>query len=136
MRRPSGYGQIGLVGPDGIVRKYEAHRVAYTTLRGCIPDQMQLDHLCRISACVNPGHMEPVPQLTNVHRGRKRDLYTHCPEGHEMTEQNTYRIPSTGGRTCRKCRAARRADEKSRARERRQLGLGPGKPGHRRRQPA
>jgi NUMOD4 motif len=30
---------------------------------------------------------------------------THCPEGHEYTPANTYIIPSTGGRTCRTCRA-------------------------------
>lgn len=28
---------------------------------------------------------------------------THCPQGHEYSEENTYRIPSTGHRLCRTC---------------------------------
>lgn len=28
---------------------------------------------------------------------------THCPKGHEYTEDNTYIIPSTGHRNCRAC---------------------------------
>lgn len=28
---------------------------------------------------------------------------THCPQGHEYTPENTYRIPSTGTRLCREC---------------------------------
>lgn len=117
----------------GVARTCDAHRVSYEATRGRIPEGMQLDHLCRVPACVNPDHLDPVPQGTNIARGKKRDLYTHCPEGHEMTEKNTYRIPSTGGRTCRQCRKDRRQAEKQRARERRNLGLGPGKPGHRKR---
>lgn len=35
-----------------------AHRLAYKWLRGRIPNQHQLDHLCRNRACVNPSHLE------------------------------------------------------------------------------
>jgi hypothetical protein len=129
----NGYGKVGLRNNTGPWGTYDAHRVSYEASRGSIPPGMQIDHLCRVPACVNPGHLEAVPQGTNIARGKKRDLYTHCPEGHEMTEDNTYRIPSTGGRMCQKCRRARRPAEKQRARERRELGLGPGEPGHRKR---
>lgn len=128
----NGYGKIGRT-VNGVFRNYDAHRVSYEAARGRIPYGMQIDHLCRVPRCVNPAHLQAVAQAVNIRRGKKRDLYTHCPEGHEMTEENTYRIPSTGGRMCRQCRSARRAAEKQRARERRDLGLGPGKPGHRRR---
>jgi len=38
------------------------HRVAYEWLVGPIPDGMHLDHLCRVRACCNPAHLEPVGQ--------------------------------------------------------------------------
>src|SRR6185369_13442505 len=42
-----------------------AHRFAYTLLVGPIPPGLQIDHLCRNRACVNPDHMEPVTQRVN-----------------------------------------------------------------------
>lgn len=39
---------------------------------------------------------------------------THCPKGHEYTEENTYRYPSTGHRYCKTCNreeAARKLKE-------------------------
>lgn len=35
---------------------------------------------------------------------------THCPQGHEYTEENSYFVPSTGFRQCKACR-----DEKNKA---------------------
>ena len=46
-----------------------AHRWSWEHLVGPIPSSMQLDHLCRNRRCVNPDHLEPVPQRTNVLRG-------------------------------------------------------------------
>ena len=46
-----------------------AHRVAWELIRGPIPEGLVLDHLCRTSACVNPDHLEPVPQAINMIRG-------------------------------------------------------------------
>lgn len=59
----SGYGQfrLGL----GHVR---AHRFAYELLVGPIPEGLTLDHLCRVTACVNPLHLEPVTLSENVKR--------------------------------------------------------------------
>lgn len=59
-----GYGQVR---DRGVVRR--AHRVAYEREVGPIPDGMQLDHLCRVRACVNVEHLEPVTQTENVRRG-------------------------------------------------------------------
>ena len=40
-----------------------------------------------------------------VHTGART---THCPQGHEYSEANTYRNPNTGERHCRTCRAYKR----------------------------
>ena len=35
---------------------------------GSIPDGLHLDHLCRVPACVNPEHLEPVTLAENNRR--------------------------------------------------------------------
>jgi hypothetical protein len=59
-----GYGYFGVTSKK-IVR---AHRWAYETLVGPIPEGMELDHLCHITTCVNPNHLEAVTHLENVRR--------------------------------------------------------------------
>jgi len=85
-----------------------AHRVAYIEAHGEPPVGLVLDHLCRNRACVNPGHLEPVTQRTNVLRSdappAANAVKTHCDSGHEFTPENTYVMPS--GRGCRECRRA------------------------------
>lgn len=75
----TGYGTIGL-GPrtHGNVL---AHRAVYAELVGLIPEGYQVDHLCHNAdatclagaacqhrRCVNPAHLEAVPQLRNLER--------------------------------------------------------------------
>ncbi len=48
-----------------------AHRFYYERYVGPIPEGLTLDHLCRVRACVNPSHLEPVPWLVNLRRGSK-----------------------------------------------------------------
>lgn len=59
-----GYGHIR----DGDKMKM-AHRVTYEHTNGPIPDDKEIDHLCRNRACVNPDHMEVVTHKENVNRG-------------------------------------------------------------------
>jgi hypothetical protein len=47
-----------------------AHRVAYELIVGPIPDGLDLDHLCRVHACVRPEHLDPVTRRENLARGR------------------------------------------------------------------
>ncbi len=53
-----------------------AHRIHYERLVGPIPEGMQLDHLCRVRACINPDHLEPVTLAVNCQRGRNAKLTT------------------------------------------------------------
>ena len=45
-----------------------AHRLSYERFRGSIPAGLDIDHLCRNRACVNPDHLEPVTRGENVRR--------------------------------------------------------------------
>ena len=56
----NGYGKVG---------NRLAHRMAYTMVKGVIPEGLSLDHLCRVHNCVNPDHLEPVTHAENVRRG-------------------------------------------------------------------
>lgn len=109
-----GYGRVWLT-LEGHKRKpLQAHRIAYETERGPIPDGLHLDHLCRNSFCVNPYHLEAVSNSENVRRGNPgiRQLEkTHCPQGHPYDGANTYTWH--GQRQCRVClRATRRRNRK------------------------
>lgn len=100
----TGYGMFWL---DGRTRL--AHRVAYELAVGPIPAGKQLDHLCRVKACVRPEHLEPVSGSENTLRGdspeasRQRAAErTTCRAGHPWVDLYIY---PDGRRTCRICRA-------------------------------
>lgn len=91
-------------------RVQRAHRASYIIHRGEVPDGLDLDHLCRTPACVNPWHLEPVTHRENCRRGDagrnladRNRAKTHCPRGHEYSGANLY-VTTEGARACRTCR--------------------------------
>ena len=98
----SGYGKFSVKG-----RAFGAHRWLYERLVGPIPEGLQLDHLCRVRACVNPKHLEPVTHRVNTLRGygacAVHARKTHCKQGHEFSEANTIFLRK-GGRKCKSCK--------------------------------
>lgn len=109
-RTRHGYGQFSVGGRAG--RMESAHSVTWRLLRGEIPDGLELDHLCRVRACCNPWHLEPVSHRVNGQRGvagdvvkRRAAAITHCPHGHRYDEANTQLRPTLYGGVARLCRA-------------------------------
>lgn len=45
------------------------HRISFKEFVGQIPDDLEIDHLCRNRRCFNPQHLELVDRRTNVRRG-------------------------------------------------------------------
>lgn len=100
----SGYGQFSHES-----RSVLAHRWAYEDAYGPIPDDLQIDHLCRVRHCVNPAHLEAVTAQVNNLRSEAPSAYnarkTHCPVGHPYSVYG--RVTKSGQRECGPCRAAR-----------------------------
>ena len=106
MKNQKGYGRFCMT-RSGVPFRAMAHRVAYESVLGLIPDGLQIDHLCRVRCCVNPSHMEPVTCKENVLRGfcpsAMSARATHCPGGHEWGDSNTRWNIRGGYRQCRIC---------------------------------
>jgi len=100
----NGYGFFWLDGGN-----VYAHRYAYESLLGPISDDLQLDHLCRNRACVNPLHLEQVARRTNILRGAgitaQNAAKAACKHGHPFDEINTGWY--AGERYCRECARTR-----------------------------
>lgn len=107
-------------------RNAKAHRVSYEVFVGPIPDGLDVDHLCFLTACVNPAHLRPLERRLNVRRkggdgllreddARARGRATlarrsanriHCRRGHAFTPENT-RYVAGRWRDCRACQRER-----------------------------
>lgn len=112
----NGYGRFWLAG-----RSRLAHQIAWELAndRPASSPGLNVDHLCRTRACVNPAHLELVTIGENVLRGvgitATNAAKVECVNGHPFDDENTYRRRN-GARACITCAVERtrawRADRK------------------------
>lgn len=100
-----GYGRISLNS-----KTYKAHRIVYKLFKGALSKHLEIDHLCRNRACINPEHLEQVTHKINVLRGEstnaKNARKTHCKRGHVLKGRNVYIVNKKGHRSCNTCKKA------------------------------
>lgn len=109
-----GYGSFSVNTGHSPTLRVMAHRWSYEYHGGHIPQGLDIDHLCRNRACVNPDHLEPVTRQENIRRAAA--IRTQCPAGHPYDDENTYLHPETDHRRCRTCMREQdlaRRDEKN-----------------------
>lgn len=71
-------------------KSWRSHRLSYTLTKGPIREGLVIDHLCRNRACINPDHLEAVPQRINVLRGDTARKDNICKRGHKVVGDNVW----------------------------------------------
>lgn len=103
----SGYGQCW----DG-KKRVRAHRLSYRLFVGEIPDEVVIDHVCRIRKCVNPDHLRLLSNKENILIGTGASAVnskkSHCIRGHKFTTDNTNLKKRPSGRVERNCKQCRK----------------------------
>lgn len=78
--KQNGYGRYVMNGGT-----LNAHRIAWESLNGPIPEGLTVDHLCRNRGCQNVAHMELVTGAENTRRANTRTAPA-CRNGHPYPE--------------------------------------------------
>ncbi len=100
-KRDNGIGQIRWLG-----RTYSVHALAWRSAGGEPSDAVL--HKCGVGCCVNPSHL--VAGALGDTAKRKWAGYhpTHCKHGHELADDNLYRMRLPDGRLRRVCKRCHR----------------------------
>lgn len=100
----SGYARLYLEPRQSI----RVHRMSFLIFNGPLIPGLVIDHKCRNKICINPNHLRQVSNSVNSIENSNsvsaiNIAKTHCKNGHEFTEENTYNQPNTNFRYCKKC---------------------------------
>lgn len=110
-RNSDGYGML-VTQKNNKVTHLRVARIVYEKTIGPIPEGLMPDHLCRITSCVNPFHLEPVTNQENILRGEspagKNGRKVLCIKGHQLFGPNLLIRKYNGNRMCRSCYNLRR----------------------------
>lgn len=102
-----GYGQVKR-------GQQQAHRAAYMSVLGPIPEGHVLHHLCENRRCVRPSHLVPVTVRTNTRMGKPMWRDGRCVHGHDDIGTSS----TSGVRYCRICNAESLRSARSRGGDR------------------
>lgn len=104
---------------------YRAHRISRHLLVGDMDPDLDADHQCLNTSCVNPDHILPCTHEQNIARGHSpmanNKRKTHCVNGHEYTPE-TLKVFTMNGRQARRCVICEQ-DSFARREQRRRLAL-------------
>lgn len=109
------YGQRTIRGKRVLVHRWVIQQVGEDQFGTKWDPKLHVMHLCDNTLCFNYWHLRLGTAKENmqdmVAKGRRgknmHDGKTHCKNGHEFTDENTYIRPDTGHRQCRTCRRER-----------------------------
>lgn len=98
-----------------------AHRVAYRLFVGDIPKGLVIDHICRVTFCVNPKHLRVVTRFENTLCGTNfiadNVRKTHCIRGHSLKSARRRLSKSANpARACGLCERQSRIEKAARER--------------------
>lgn len=83
-------------------RDHPAHRVVHVAATGADLTGLELDHVCRNRACVNPNHEEPVTHAENQRRMGQAQMACR-KSGHDWADPDNVRTRPNGRRYCAEC---------------------------------
>jgi hypothetical protein len=84
-----------------------AHRISFKIANPSVDiSNLVIDHLCGVTGCVNPVHLEAITQLENLRRYNSPN--NHCRRGHLLEGDNIYeQWNNQRGKFKRQCKACR-----------------------------